>query len=172
MDDARELSLQERQEPGGRCFGCGPANPGGLRIRSFEAEDGTVVADWTARPEHEAFDGFVNGGILATLVDCHSNWAAIAHLMRRAGTREAPSTVTAELSVRYLRPTPADRPIHLVARVVASGERSATVETTVESEGQATAVGRAVFVAVTAGHPAHDRWSSPMAPGAGDVTPT
>ena len=62
-------SLQERFAPQGRCFGCGPANELGLRIESREAGDGTVVADWQPRHEHEAFDGYVNGGILGTLVD-------------------------------------------------------------------------------------------------------
>jgi acyl-coenzyme A thioesterase PaaI-like protein len=176
MDEHSAPSLQERFAPAGRCFGCGPANRDGLRIRSFEGDDDTIVADWTARPEHEAFDGFVNGGILGTLVDCHSNWAAIAHLMRRHGgtdtpagdtlAGDAPSTVTAELSIRYLHPTPSDRPVRLVAHVVASSERSVTVETSVESDGRATAVGRAVFVVVGAGHPAHDRWrGEPLRPG-------
>ncbi len=173
MNEVSSKSLQERQAPDGRCFGCGPANANGLRIRSFEADDGTIVAEWSARPEHQAFDGFVNGGILGTLIDCHSNWAAIAHFMRRTATTDvplpdAPSTVTAELSVHYLHPTPSDRPIRLVARVVASSERTATVEATVESDGRATATGRAVFVVVGAGHPAHDRWrGDPMGPPSG-----
>ena len=87
-------SLQERFAPQGRCFGCGPANDLGLRIRSHPADDGTVVADWTARPEHEAWDGVVNGGILGTLIDCHANWTAIAAIMARDGLEAAPSTVT------------------------------------------------------------------------------
>lgn len=151
-------SLQETHAPAGRCFGCGPANRDGLRIRSFDAGDGTVVATWTPRPEHEAFDGYVNGGILGTLVDCHSNWAAVAHLMRATGATEPPSTVTSELSLRYRRPTPSGVPLRLVARVAEATDRTATVETTVEAGGVETATGRAVFVAVGPGHPAHDRW--------------
>ncbi|MEA2674639.1 MAG: hypothetical protein QOI92_1831, partial [Chloroflexota bacterium] len=88
-------SLQERYAPKGRCFGCGPANELGLRIRSFEGEDGSVVATWNARPEHEAFDGFVNGGVLGTLIDCHSNSTAVAALLERDGGGVAPSSVTA-----------------------------------------------------------------------------
>lgn len=151
-------SLQETHAPASRCFGCGPANRDGLRIRSFDAGDGTVVATWTPRPEHEAFDGYVNGGILGTLVDCHSNWAAVAHLMRATGATEPPSTVTSELSLRYRRPTPSGVPLRLVARVAEATDRTATVETTVEAGGVETATGRAVFVAVGPGHPAHDRW--------------
>jgi uncharacterized protein (TIGR00369 family) len=155
MDGA---SLQERLAPGGRCFGCGPANELGLRIRSFEAADGAVVAEWRPRPEHEAFDGFVNGGILGTLIDCHSNWTAISSLMAAANSPTPPSTVTAELSIRFRRPTPSDRPIRLVGRVVELAEGRATVETAVEVDGAVTATGRAMFVAVGPGHPAFGRW--------------
>ena len=151
-------SLQERHASEGRCFGCGPQNADGLRIRSFECPDGTVVADWQPRAEHEAFDGFVNGGIIGTLIDCHSNWTAIAALLGRSGATEAPSTVTAEYAVRFRRPTPSDRPLRLVGRAVEVGEDRVTVETTVEVDGIATATGRATFVAVRPGHPAFGRW--------------
>ena len=151
-------SLQERFAPEGRCFGCGPANELGLRIRSFEADDGTVVADWQARPEHEAFDGFVNGGILGTLIDCHSNWCAIAALLARDGDSVAQSTVTAEYSVRFRRPTPSDRPLRLIGRALEVADDRVAVETTVEVDGVTTAIGRATFVAVKEGHPAFGRW--------------
>ena len=153
-----ERSLQERFAPDGRCFGCGPANELGLRIRSFEAPDGTVVAEWQARPEHEAFDGFVNGGILGTLIDCHSNWTAIAALLASGWATEAPSTVTADLSVRYRRPTPSTKPIRLVGRPVEVALDRVTVETSVEVDGEVTARGRATFVPVKEGHPAFGRW--------------
>ena len=159
MDElADELSLQERHAPAGRCFGCGPRNERGLRIRSLERDDGSVVAQWQPRPEHEAFDGYLNGGILGTLIDCHSNWTGIAALLRRSGSSEAPSTVTAELSIRYRRPTPSDRPIRLIGRAVELDDRRVAVETTVESGGEVTATGRATFVVVGRGHPAFGRW--------------
>jgi acyl-coenzyme A thioesterase PaaI-like protein len=151
-------SLQERFAPAGRCFGCGPANGRGLRIRSQVAADGTVVATWSARPEHEAWDGIVNGGILGTLVDCHSNWTAIAGLMARDGLSEAPSTVTAELAIRFRRPTPSAEPIRLVGRVVEMTGERVTVETTVWSGDVVTATGRATFVRVGPDHPAYGRW--------------
>jgi uncharacterized protein (TIGR00369 family) len=153
------LSLQERFAPEGRCFGCGPRNEHGLRIRSFEAGDGSVVTEWRPRrPDHEAFDGFLNGGILGTLVDCHSNWTAIAAMLAARPGEIAPSTVTAELSIKYRRPTPSDRPVRLVGRVVELADGRATVETRVESDGVVTATGRATFVAVGPGHPAFGRW--------------
>lgn len=151
-------SLQERFAPEGRCFGCGPANERGLRIRSFEADDGSVVAEWQPRRENEAFDGYVNGGILGTLIDCHSNWTAISALMGRSGSPTPPSTVTAELSIRFRKPTPSDQTVRLVGRVVELEDDRATVETTVESGGVITATGRATFVAVGPGHPAFGRW--------------
>jgi acyl-coenzyme A thioesterase PaaI-like protein len=151
-------SLQERFAPGGSCFGCGPKNEHGLRIQSFETSDGTVVAEWQPRPEHEAFDGYVNGGVIGTLIDCHSNWTAIAALLARSGATEAPSTVTAEYNVRFRRPTPSDRPLRLVGRAVEVADDRATVETTVEVDGVVTATGRAIFVAVGPGHPAFGRW--------------
>jgi acyl-coenzyme A thioesterase PaaI-like protein len=151
-------SLQERYAPEGRCFGCGPKNDQGLRIRSFETGDGTVVAEWLPRAKHEAFDGFVNGGIIGTLIDCHSNWTAIAALLERSGATEAPSTVTAEYAVRFRRPTPSDRPLRLVGRAVEVADDRATVETTVEVDGVVTATGRATFVSVKPGHPAFGRW--------------
>jgi uncharacterized protein (TIGR00369 family) len=151
-------SLQERYAADGRCFGCGPANERGLRVRSFEQPDGSVVATWHASPEHEAFDGFVNGGILGTLIDCHSNWTAVAALLDRDGRDVAPSSVTADLSVRFRRPTPSDRPLRLVGRVVDLGQDRVTVETTIEVDEEVTARGRATFVVVQEDHPAFGRW--------------
>jgi acyl-coenzyme A thioesterase PaaI-like protein len=153
-----DRSLQERFAPNGRCFGCGPANARGLRIESHRSSDGTVVATWTARQEHEAWDGVVNGGILGTLIDCHSNWTAIAALMARDGLNVAPSTVTAELTVRFRRPTPSTAPIHLVGRAVTLDGDQVTVETTVTSGDVLTATGRATFVRVGPDHPAYGRW--------------
>jgi acyl-coenzyme A thioesterase PaaI-like protein len=151
-------SFQERFAPHGRCFGCGQANPAGLRIRSHEAPDGTVVATWLPRPEHEAFAGFVNGGILGTLIDCHANWTAIAALIARDGLGAAPSTVTAEITVRFRRPTPSGVPVRLVGRVVELLADRVTVEATVSSEAVVTAIGRATFVVVGPDHPAFGRW--------------
>jgi len=154
---SHESSLQERLAPGNHCFGCGPANPQGLRIRSFEDGDG-LVAEWTPQPHHEAFGGVVSGGILGTLLDCHSNWTAAVHLMKKAGADRLPCTVTAEFHVRLPRVTPSTSPLRLRARVVESSVDRATVEAEVESGGRTTATCRGVFVAVREGHPAYHRW--------------
>ena len=76
-------SLQDQYAPDTTCFGCGPANTKGLRIKS-RVEGDEVVLEWTPEPHHEAFSGFVNGGIIGVLFDCHCNWAAAFHLMQRS----------------------------------------------------------------------------------------
>jgi acyl-coenzyme A thioesterase PaaI-like protein len=150
-------SLQERYAPTNACFGCGPANEKGLRIRSFREGD-LFVADWTAEKHHEAFEGMLSGGITGTLLDCHSNWAAAIHLMERAGADGPPCTVTADFAVKLLRPTPTDGPMRLEARVVESSDDRAVVEATLFAAGKLRATCRGTFVAVKEGHPAYHRW--------------
>ena len=150
-------SLQERYAPHNACFGCGPANEKGLRLRS-RVEDGQVVADWTPEPHHEAFPGVLNGGIIGALLDCHGNWTATYHLMQRAQAQSPPCTVTAEFAVQLHRPTPSASPVHLRARVLESKDDRATVEATLESGGRICATCRGTFVAVKEGHPAYHRW--------------
>ena len=152
-------SLQERYAPHNACFGCGPANEKGLRIRSFPAEDGaTVVAEWRAEPHHEAFPGMLNGGIIGALLDCHSNWTAAWHLMTKAGAGTPPCTVTADFHVKLRRPTPSGELIKLRAVVAESTEDRALIEATLEAGGQVCATCRGTFVAVKEGHPAFHRW--------------
>lgn len=155
-------SLQEHYAPQNRCFGCGPANAQGLRIRSFPTDSSSgsadVVADWTPKPQYEAFEGILNGGIVGTLLDCHSNWTAVWYLMQRDSLDHAPSTVTADFHVRLRRPTPTDRPLRVVARAVESDGARVTVEAEIVSAGQVTASCRGHFVAVEPGHPAYRRW--------------
>ncbi len=155
---SNEPSLQELYASESRCFGCGPANPQGLRLKS-RVEGDDVVAEWMPQPLHEAFAGFLNGGIIGTLLDCHSNWTATYHLMRRSGAEHPPSTVTAEYAIRMLRPTPTTAgPITLRAHVVEATDDRAAVESTLEAGGRITATCRATFVAVKPGHPAYGRW--------------
>jgi acyl-coenzyme A thioesterase PaaI-like protein len=156
---SQELSLQERYGPDSVCYGCGPANPLGLHIRSFpEGDSDTVVADWMPSPHHHAFLNVLNGGVIGTLLDCHCNWTAAHHLMRRRGATKPPTTVTADYRIRLLKPTPTDRPVRLRAKVTDATDERATVEGTLESDGVVTATCSATFVAVKPGHPAYDRW--------------
>lgn len=152
-----EQSLQERYAPTSVCFGCGPANDRGLRIRSF-VEGDEVVCDWIPEPYHHAFENVLNGGITGALLDCHSNWAAVHAMIARDRLDHAPPTVTSEFSVKLLRPTPMGGPVHLRARVVELKEDRAVVESALEAEGKPRATFRGTFVVVKEGHPAFARW--------------
>jgi acyl-coenzyme A thioesterase PaaI-like protein len=151
------LALQDTYAPNNRCFGCGPANEKGLRIKSFPEGD-EVVCEWTPQEHHQAFPGALNGGICGALFDCHSNWTAAHHLMKKSGATSPPSTVTADFHVRLRKPTPMDGPLRIRARVVESGADRATVEASIEARGSVTATCRGTFVAVPEGHPAFHRW--------------
>jgi acyl-coenzyme A thioesterase PaaI-like protein len=150
-------SLQDTWAPLNRCFGCGPSNEKGLRIKSF-VEGDEVVARWRPEPHHQAFDGVLNGGICGALLDCHSNWTATHHLMQQSGTATPPCTVTADFHVTLRRPTPMDAELLLRARVLESGADRAVVEASLEANGKVTATCRGTFVAVKEGHPAFHRW--------------
>lgn len=152
-----EISLQDRYAPANACFGCGPSNEKGLRIKSFVRGD-EVVCEWQPEKHHEAFDNMLNGGICGALLDCHLNWTAAHHLMKAQGLDVPPCTVTAEYHVQLKRPTPTDAPVHLRARVVESEGNRAVVEGTLEAGGKVTATCRGTFVAVREGHPAFHRW--------------
>jgi acyl-coenzyme A thioesterase PaaI-like protein len=109
-------------------------------------------------PQHEAFAGVVNGGILGTLLDCHANWTAAWALMRARHLDRPPTTVTLDYGIRMRRPTPSDRPLSLRARPVEIGDDRVTIEAEITSDGVVTATGQGTFVAVKPGHPAYDRW--------------
>lgn len=153
-------ALQEKYSPKSACFGCGPANEKGLRIRSrvSPTHPDEVIADWKAEPHHEAFPGMLNGGIIGALLDCHSNWTAAYHLMKKAGADRPPCTVTADYAIQLKRPTPTDGIIHLSAHVVDLKEDRATIEATLTAGGKVCATCRGTFVAVKPGHPAYHRW--------------
>jgi acyl-coenzyme A thioesterase PaaI-like protein len=152
-----EKSLQETYAPTNICFGCGPANPQGLHIRSF-VEGETVVAEFQPQAHHQAYRGALNGGIIGALMDCHSNWTAAYHLMKRAGADKPPCTVTAEYSIKLLRPTPTAEPVKLVARVAEIKDDRAVIEAELIAGGNVCATARGKFVAVKEGHPAFHRW--------------
>jgi len=152
-----EKSIQETYAPHGICFGCGVENDKGLQIRSFE-EDGEYICEWKAEPHHQAFPGMLSGGIIGTLLDCHSNWTAAHYLMKKNNKSEPDCTVTANYSVKLLRPTPSDALIHLRAHVTESTADRATVEAELIANGKVCATCTGLFVAVKEGHPAYHRW--------------
>jgi len=131
------------------CYGCGRLNPHGLQLKTrWEGEE--TVARYTPRSEHTAFPGFVYGGLIASLVDCHAMGTAAAAVERKAGRDigdgPAPRFVTASLKVEYLRPTPHGPELELRARAVEIGERKVIVHVTVSAGGRVTATGEVVAV--------------------------
>lgn len=154
---SEDLSLQEKYAPKSICFGCGPANEPGLHIRSFPKGD-VVICDWKADEKYNAFPGMVYGGLIGCLLDCHCNWTATYHLMKQNNLDHPPSTVTANYSLQFLRPTPIDQILHLEAKVVDSKEDRATVEGELQANGEVCAKFTGKFVAVKPGHPAYHRW--------------
>ena len=157
MANGEAQSLQEFYAPANACFGCGPANPDGLHIRSFVHGD-EVVAQWTPEEKYEAFPGVLNGGIIGALLDCHCNWTAAWYLMKKSGEDRPPCTVTADYAIKLLRPTPTNDSVSLSAKVVESEGNKATVEGTLSGGGKVCATCRGTFVAVKEGHPAFHRW--------------
>lgn len=152
-----EISLQDRYAPNSVCFGCGPANSAGLHIKSC-VEGDRVVADWRSEPRFLAFEGYLNGGIIGVLFDCHSNWAAAYFLMKSRKLGAPPATVTARYSVALHKPTPIDRVLHVESRITRHWGNRVAVRTTLQADGVVTATFKGTFVAVREGHPAFERW--------------
>jgi acyl-coenzyme A thioesterase PaaI-like protein len=152
-------SLQEKYAPQSICFGCGPANEKGLKIRTFEdGEKSTISAPWYPKKEHQAFEGILNGGIIGALLDCHSNWTAAWWLMKSKNLDHPPCTVTADFHVKLLRPTPVDQPIVLKAKVEDSIDNQVKVSAELIANNKVCATCTGTFVAVKPGHPAYHRW--------------
>ena len=118
--------MQEEHAPNSICFGCGPANEDGLRIRSFRSESGLEM-EFSPKAEHQAFPGMINGGIIGTLLDCHGNWTAAMALMDRLGESEPPCTVTASYSIKLRRPTPYGATLRISSEIEEIGEGRAKV---------------------------------------------
>ena len=150
-------NLQDKYAPNSVCFGCGPKNAAGLRLKSVPFGD-AIVAEWTPRREHIAFGDFGSGGIISVLMDCHGNWAATYALMRAKGLPRPPGTVTAEYTVRFLKPSPIDSRWSLTAWVTKMEGDRAWVSGELKVAGVVTATMRGLFVALREGHPAFHRW--------------
>ena len=143
MTQPSEQSLQDTHGPDFICFGCGPSNAKGLQLKSF-VRDGELVAEWAPKPEHLAFPGILNGGIIGTLLDCHSNWTAWWTLYQRDGV-ERPMPVTARYEIKLLSPTPLEM-VTLRARPVEARERSVSVEAELFAAGERRATCEGTFV--------------------------
>ena len=152
-----EIGVQREFAPSSICFGCGPANQQGLKINSTRTEDGLEL--WfTTSDEHQAFPGMVNGGIIGTLLDCHGNWTAAMAIMDAKGASHPSCTVTANYSVKLLRPTPLDETLIITSEVVELLDERASITMELYAGDKLCARGKGLFVAVSEGHPAFHRW--------------
>lgn len=149
---ADEAAIQD-QIGGNHCWGCGTLNPDGLQIKSHWLGDGRATCTFMPRPAHMAGPTHVvNGGILATVIDCHSVCTAIAHAYAAEGRAigSAPDLwcATGSLNITYLRPTPINQPMLLAAQILADDGKRITVACTVASGGKECARAEAVAVRV------------------------
>ena len=131
------------------CYGCGRLNEHGLQIKSrWEGDESVAV--YQPRDYHTAMPGFVYGGLIASLIDCHSTGTAAAAAYR-AENREMDTEppfrfVTASLHVDYLRPTPIDAPLELRGKVKEIKGRKVVIEATLSANGNVCARGEVVAV--------------------------
>jgi acyl-coenzyme A thioesterase PaaI-like protein len=131
------------------CFGCGRNNPQGHQLKSFSEND-EVVAQFTPGPDQISMPGFVYGGLLASLADCHAMATAAVDAEQAAGRRigdeAAPRFVTAALKVEYLKPTPLGTELEIRGHVIERSAKKAVVVVTISASGTITV--RAEVVAV------------------------
>ncbi len=150
MDESGPAFVQDHYpEDFAYCYGCGRLNRDGLHVRTH-IEGDEAVARFTPRPEHISIPGFVYGGLLASLVDCHAMGTAAAAVEAAAGrpVGEAPMPrfVTGSLRVDYLKPTPLGPELVLRARAREIGARKVIVDVSVEVGGVQTVRGEVVCV--------------------------
>lgn len=147
-----EKAIQDQwPEYGTKCWGCGRNNKHGFQLKSFWQGDETV-ATWRPQPYHLAFPGALCGGVIATLIDCHATNTANAVAFKAEGislgAEPDKDYVTGSLFVKYLRPTPVDKPVTLRARVKEMKGRKITVICSLSSEGIECATGEVVAVQI------------------------
>ena len=133
------------------CFGCGRLNPDGYHLRTVWEGDETVTR-FTPRPSHIAIPGYVNGGVLATLIDCHGTGSAAAAAYRVEGREvgEGPAHryVTASLRVEYLKPTPLGVELEVRGRIKEMKGRKVIVDAQLSAGGEVTVRGEVIAVLV------------------------
>lgn len=128
-----------------RCFGCGPANPNGLRLQFLLAEDGSVVCPATIPESFEGPTGYLHGGIIATLLD---------ETMSKAVRAQNVTSMTRRLEVDYRRPVPSGKPLRLEGRVMRiEGRKRWTEARIMNAVGTVLAEGTGLFIEVQRGRP-------------------
>ncbi len=131
------------------CYGCGRLNEHGLQIKSYWDGDESVCT-FEPRPYHTAIPGYVYGGLIASLIDCHGTGTAAAAAYRSEGramdTQPPIRFLTGSLQVQYLRPTPLGVPLEGRGSVKEIKGRKVTVTASVFARGELCARGEVVAV--------------------------
>ncbi len=131
------------------CYGCGKENEHGHQIKTFwEGEES--VTHFTPEPYHIAMPGFVYGGLIASLIDCHSTGTAAAAMHRsegrEMGTEPPFRFVTGSLHVNYLRPTPIGVPLEIRGEVKEIKGKKVVITSSLSANGEVCATGEVVAV--------------------------
>lgn len=133
------------------CYGCGRLNEHGLQIKSYWEGDQTVCT-FQPRPYHTAIPGYVYGGLIASLIDCHGTGSAAAAAYREQGrplgSEPALRYVTASLQVDYVKPTPLGVPLQLRGTIQEVKGRKVVVSVTLSAKGRVCARGKVVAVQI------------------------
>lgn len=131
------------------CFGCGTKNEFGHQLKTYwEGEE--TVSKFTPKPEHMAIPGYVYGGLIASLIDCHSTGSGAAALYREnsLGTKHYPRCVTASLKVDYIKPTPINCELELRGIIKEIKRKKVIVETLLYANEVICAKGEVIVVQV------------------------
>lgn len=133
------------------CYGCGRLNEHGLQIKSYWDETGQgTICHFTPSPFHTAAPGFVYGGLIASLIDCHSTGSAAAAAYRAEGRELGAGPeirfVTASLHVDFIKPTPMGEELEIRGKIEEIKGRKVIVSTTLSARGEICAKGRVVAV--------------------------
>jgi hypothetical protein len=146
-------ALQDLAAPDGVCFGCGPKNKQGLQIKSYWDKDNVhVLMQYLPGAHYAGWPSLVYGGLIGCLIDCHSNWTAMAYHYRAEGrepdTLPRIDCVTSTLGIKFIKPTPLGVLLTLKARVEGKVSRKTRVLCEVYASDILTALGDSIFVRV------------------------
>jgi len=135
------------------CYGCGRLNDNGMKLKSYWNEDeNTSIARFTPKPYHIAFPGYVYGGLLASLIDCHGTGTAAAAAYksegRKMGTQPELRFVTASIHVDYIKPTPIDQELELIGSVKEIMGKKVIVEVNLYANGELCVKGEVIAVKI------------------------
>ena len=142
MTESRQNLTPLPHNPQNRCFGCGAANPTGLRLEFLAAEDGSVVSLATVPEAFDGHPGYLHGGIIATLLD-----EAMSKAVRALGL----TSMTRQMEIDYRRPVPSGAPLRLEGRIIrGEGRKHWTEARILNAKGIVLAEAKGLFIEVRA----------------------